>query len=194
LFDSYCKDWYVPENILLRANWTVQCSYCGRETNKETGAEVKDRAIWTDVGQHFRVLPMGPPWAVPGRRPRLAITLCTNRFPKSADAVRASSRFVEALVLLQSYRDPQARPQALPKTPTPLSLRFNPARVQIRATVDLPRAAPRTFHVLADLGHRQVWRQWYGRGINVALAVTFPSIRKSVWVFALLGVLQQPKG
>jgi hypothetical protein len=45
LFDSYCKDWYVPANILLRANWTVGCGYYGKDTNKETGAEVKHWAI-----------------------------------------------------------------------------------------------------------------------------------------------------
>jgi hypothetical protein len=63
LFDSYCKDWYVPQNILLRANWTVQCSYCGRETNKETGAEVKDRAICnTGLPEVLLANEYGPTW------------------------------------------------------------------------------------------------------------------------------------
>jgi hypothetical protein len=96
---------------------------------------------------------------------------------KSSGGVRDSSQFVVVLVSLQPCRAPRDQLQTLPETTTPVSLRFNPARVQLWATVDLPRSAFRTLHVLADLGHRHVRRQRYGRWINIAFAVAFPAIK-----------------
>jgi hypothetical protein len=55
---------------------------------------------------------------------------------KSSGGVRDSSQFVVVLV-----RSPGARRQAVSETTTPASLRFNPAGVQLRATVDFPRSA-----------------------------------------------------
>jgi hypothetical protein len=38
--------------------------------------------------------------------------------------------------------------------------------------------------MLADLGHRKVWRQWYSRRINIAFAVAFPAIEPQMLAIA----------
>jgi hypothetical protein len=63
LFDPYSDDGYVPENVLLRANWVVECGYCGRETTKETGAEVKEWAICNScLPEVLLAVEYGPNW------------------------------------------------------------------------------------------------------------------------------------
>ena len=58
------------------------------------------------------------------------------------------------------------------------------ARVQFRLGVDLSRAALRALHVLADVGHRRLRRQWHRRRRDNALVAAVAAVHPQELVVA----------